>query len=177
MMGSPLDEAQRHYNEGPHRLVMIAEAFAVGRYAVTFNEWDFAQTDKAWRKITGLEPRKPDDESWGRGNRPVVNVSWDDSKAYVKWLCAKTGRAYRLLSEAEWEYVCRAGTETPFWWGSSIAPDQANYDGGHAYAGGADGRISRKCIASGYFRSEPLWAVSSSRQCVGVVRRLLARDL
>ncbi len=135
-MGSPEDEPERDDNEGPQHEVTIAYRLAVGRYAITFDEWDFAQADKDWQRITGIEARKPDDEGWGRGDCPVINVSWEDAQAYVRWLRTKTGKDYRLLSEAEWEYVCRGGTETPFWWGSSITPEQANYDGDVVYEGG-----------------------------------------
>ena len=64
-------------------------------------------------------------------------MSWDDAKEYVAWLSKKSGRTYRLLSEAEWEYAARAGTTTPFWWGATITPKQANYDGNSAFRGGA----------------------------------------
>lgn len=71
---------------------------------------------------------RPDDGGWGRGNRPVINVSWNDiTQQYLPWLSRKTGKTYRLMTEAEWEYVARAGTTTPFWWGSSISTSQANY--------------------------------------------------
>ena len=66
----------------------------------------------------------------------MINVSWHDAKAYVAWLSAKTGKAYRLLSETEREYMTRAGTVTPFWWGTSISTDQANYNGNFSYLGG-----------------------------------------
>ncbi len=83
---------------------------------------------------------RPKDQGWGRGNRPVVNVSWDDAKAYVRWLARKAGRDYRLPSEAEWEYSTRAGTTTVFHFGDRISPAQANYDGNYSYNGGAKGR-------------------------------------
>ncbi|MFL9827699.1 formylglycine-generating enzyme family protein, partial [Rhodoplanes sp. SY1] len=75
----------------------------------------------------GCNRYRPKDQGWGRGRRPVINVSWTDAQAYVDWLKKKTGKDYRLLSEAEREYVARAGTQTPFWWGSSISTKQANY--------------------------------------------------
>jgi formylglycine-generating enzyme required for sulfatase activity len=84
-------------------------------------EWDACVADGGCR---GYHPA----DKWGRGQQPVINLWWDDAKAYAKWLSDKTGKTYRLLSEAEREYVTRAGTTTPFWWGSSISTDQANYD-------------------------------------------------
>ena len=123
-MGSPGGELGRHPNEDPQHRVTIAQPFAVGRYAVTFDEWD----------ACGCNGYAPGDNRWGRGRQPVIGVSWNDAKAYVSWLAQKTGKSYRLLSEAEREYVTRAGTTTPFWWGSSITTSQANYDGGtYAY--------------------------------------------
>jgi formylglycine-generating enzyme required for sulfatase activity len=103
--------------------VTLARPFAVGRFAVTFDEWDACAADG------GCNGYKPEDKGWGRGRRPVIEVSWDDAKAYVAWLSKTTGKTYRQLSEAEREYVTRAGTTTPFWWGNSISTSQANYDG------------------------------------------------
>ncbi len=123
VMGSPETEPERSGAEGPQHEVRIAKPFAVGRFAVTFAEWD------ACVAAGGCGGHKPDDEGWGREDRPVINVSWSDAQAYVKWLSGKTGGLYRLLSEAEFEYAARAGTTTPFWWGSSITPEQANYVG------------------------------------------------
>jgi len=104
----------------PHR-VNIPRQFAAGRYQVTFDEWDACVRD-------GGCTHNPGDEGWGRGRRPVINVSWNDAKQYTLWLSAKTGKSYRLLTEAEWEYVARAGTTTPYSTGANIKPTQANYD-------------------------------------------------
>jgi formylglycine-generating enzyme required for sulfatase activity len=93
--------------------VTIAKPFAVGIYAVTFDEWDACVSDG------GCDGYRPSDNGWGRGMRPVINVSWDDAKRYIAWLSNKTGKVYRLLSETEREYVTRAGTTTAFWWGSA----------------------------------------------------------
>jgi formylglycine-generating enzyme required for sulfatase activity len=102
-----------------HRVVV--NKFALGRYEVTFAEYDkFAST-------TGR--KKPDDEGWGRGNRPVIKVSWNDATAYAKWLSGQTGKRYRLPTEAEWEYAARAGTETKYWWGNKIGKNRAACDG------------------------------------------------
>jgi formylglycine-generating enzyme required for sulfatase activity len=117
MMGSSESEEGRYEDEGPQHEVRIPEPFAVGRFAVTFAESDAAQADPDWQRVTGLEPRKPEDRGWGRGNHPVINVSWDDAQAYAQWLSEKTGKTYRLLSEAEWEYAARAGTTSRYWFG------------------------------------------------------------
>ncbi len=122
---------------------------------MTFAEWDAAQQDKDWQAITGLPGRQPNDHGWGRGGRPVIDVSWDDAKAYVAWLSRKTDKDYRLLSEAEWEYVCRAGTATPFWWGSSITPEQANYDGNYPYNKGPKGEYRQKTLPVKSFQPNP----------------------
>ena len=154
-MGSPDDEEGRSSNEGPRHKVTIAKPFAVGGFAVTFDEWDLAQTDKDWQAITGLAARQPNERGWGRGDRPVVNVGWKDANAYTKWLSKKTGKDYRLLSEAEWEYVCRAGTQTPFWWGASISTEQANYDGNYTFGGGKKGEYRRKTVPVKSFQPNP----------------------
>ncbi len=113
---------EEHFKrEAPQHRVTIAKPFAVGRFAVTFAEWDACVADG------GCGDYRPSDEGWGRDDRPVINVSWDDAQAYVKWLSGKTGKTYRLLSEAQFEYSARAGTATRFWWGNSIAAGQANF--------------------------------------------------
>ncbi|MBR9884414.1 MAG: SUMF1/EgtB/PvdO family nonheme iron enzyme [Oceanospirillales bacterium] len=108
-------------NEYPVHEVIISKAFAFSRFEVTFAEYDqFAQA-------TGRP--LPDDEGWGRDNQPVVNVSWQDAKAYTRWLAEQSGQPYRLPSEAEWEYVARAGTETKYWWGDELSQKMAVCDG------------------------------------------------
>jgi formylglycine-generating enzyme required for sulfatase activity len=105
--------------ENPVHRVTIAKPFAIGRYEVTFDEWDRCVEDKGCTA-------QPDDREWGRGGRPVINVSWLDAKAFATWLSQKTGQTYRLPTEAEWEYAARAGTNTPFWWGRDVGSRQAN---------------------------------------------------
>jgi formylglycine-generating enzyme required for sulfatase activity len=135
-MGSPdgsggdegdVAERGRSKNEGPQHPVTIAQPFAVGRFAVTFEEWDWAQAHPEWRKHSGLEPRQPEDQDWERGRRPAVDVSWEDAQAYCRWLAAVTGKPYRLPSEAEWEHCCRAGTTTAFATGDKITNEQARF--------------------------------------------------
>jgi formylglycine-generating enzyme required for sulfatase activity len=123
MMGSSTREVQHVSNEVPQHSVMMSKPFAVGRFAVTFEEWDACVADGACNGY------RPADRGWGRGRQPVINVSWDDAKAYISWLSQRTEKNYRLLSEAEREYVTRAGTTTLFWWGASISTSQANYGG------------------------------------------------
>ncbi len=122
-MGSPRREGGHEDNEEPMRRVRIDYRFAVGVYEVTFDEW-YACADAG-----GCGSYIPDDEGWGRGNRPVINVSLNDAQSYLRWLSALTGKTYRLLSESEWEYVARAGTETAYSWGDSIGVNRANCDG------------------------------------------------
>ena len=109
-------------NEKPPHRVKIAKPFEAGKYAVTFNEWDICV------KEGGCETR-PSSHFWGRGRRPVINVSWNDAQAYVAWLSKKTGKSYRLLTEAEWEYAARAGTAAKYYWGDDIGKGNANCNG------------------------------------------------
>jgi len=142
LMGSPPDEPQRDSDEGPQRVVNIP-SFAIAKHEVTFEEYDlFAQA-------TGRP--LPDDEGWGRGRRPVINVSWNDAMAYLEWLSAQTGRRYRLPSEAEWEYAARAGSTTRFHTGDCITTDQANFDGNFPPAGCPEGEYREQTIEVGRF--------------------------
>lgn len=115
MMGS--NNGRRR--EKPVHKVTIARPFAFGRYEVTFDQW------KACR-VAGGCAKKPDDHKWGRGIRPVVNITFADVKQYLAWISGKTGHTYRLPTEAEWEYAARAGTTTDFWWGDKIGNKLAN---------------------------------------------------
>lgn len=100
----------------------VRQPFAVGRFAVTFDEWDVCVADG------GCNGHRAADQGWGRGNRPVIDVSFEDATAYVAWLSAKTGKRYRLPTATEREFVARAGTATAYWWGDDIDLDRANYD-------------------------------------------------
>jgi len=117
-MGSPPAEQQA---EAQHR-VTIATPFAVSKFEITFDDWNACVSDG------GCDSARPNDEGWGRGRHPVIHMSFDLAKTYVAWLSRKTGKTYRLLTEAEWEYAARAGTTTTFAFGDSLSPGSANYN-------------------------------------------------
>jgi formylglycine-generating enzyme required for sulfatase activity len=118
MMGAPATDRGRISNEVPQHKVTIPKPFAVSKFAVTFSEWDACVS-------VGRCPRI-DESYFGRDMKPVIGVSWDDVQQYAAWLSEMTGRAYRLLTEAEWEYAARAGTKTAYFWGDEIGKGNAN---------------------------------------------------
>ncbi len=109
--------------EQPQHTVTFAKAFAVSKYELTFADWDACVTGG------GCNGYRPNDQGWGRGKQPVINVNWEDAQQYVAWLSQVTGKRYRLLSEAEYEYAARAGTTTAYPWGDDIGKNNANCDG------------------------------------------------
>ena len=115
VMGSPANETSRVDTEGPQHMVTIDRAFAVGKYEITFDEWEACVADRRCARL--------DDSGFGRGRRPLINVSYEETVPYVAWLSEKTNKKYRLLTEAEWEYAARAGSDKSRFWGNS--PDQA----------------------------------------------------
>ncbi len=163
-MGSPSREPERKDDEGLQHRVTIPRPFAVGKFAVTFAEWDACAADGGCGRL------RPDDKGWGRGDRPVINVNWNDAKAYAAWLSKKIGASYRLLSEAEREYVTRAGD------GDAVLVGIVN----HAGTGelrrrrrplqgrGQQGRVPVQDAAGAVFQAEPMGALSGPRQCSGV---------
>ena len=142
-MGSPESEEFRGAVEGPQHPVTIGAPFAVGVHEVTFAEWD------ACVRMGGCR-YTPADRRWGRERRPVIHVSWEDAQAYVSWLSGLTGQRYRLPSEAEWEYVARAGTVTARYWGEDLS-DLCRHANGAARR---PGRL-RSAGLSGYVRDGP----------------------
>ncbi len=139
--------------EGPQHKVTIAKPFAVGRFAVTRGEFAAFVKESGHAVLEGgsfKDPGFAQDDS-----HPVVCVNWDDAKAYATWLSGKTGKNYRLPSEAEWEYACRAGSSTPFWQGSSISTDQANYDGNYTFGGGRKGEYRQRTVPVKSFAPNP----------------------
>ena len=137
-------------------------AFAVtrGEFAAFVSATNY-KPDGGCHIWNGTEWKEQSDRSWRSpgfaqdARHPVTCVNWNDAKAYISWLSSKTGKTYRLLSEAEREYVTRAGTTTPFWWGSSVSTDQANYNGNHTYAQGRKGRWRQKTVRVDSFRANP----------------------
>jgi formylglycine-generating enzyme required for sulfatase activity len=168
MMGSPSNEDGRFNNETPQHAVTIASAFAVGKFALTRAEFEtfvkaagyavpescYALSGSELKEVKGKSFRDPGFEQGG--NHPVVCINWDDAKAYVAWLSKTTGKEYRLLSEAEREYVARAGTTTPFSWGTSISAEQANYDARTPSGATANGKWQKKTVAVDSFRPNAL---------------------
>lgn len=121
-MGDLLEPQMGGDDERPAHAVTLTQAFAIGRYEVTFEEWNSCVADG------GCRGYRPDENGWGPRRRPVIEMSWDDAQAYVAWLTCKTGRQYRLPSETEWEYAARAGTMMPFSFEGELSSEKANYD-------------------------------------------------
>jgi formylglycine-generating enzyme required for sulfatase activity len=168
MMGSLQNEEGRYENEGPLHKVTIAKPFAVGRFAVTVAEYlacmkegackpaEWQQPGGKYNISTGSDPLyKRLRESLTGDRYPIVGVTWDDAKAYVKWLSGKTEKHYRLPTEAEFEYAARAGSATPFWWGASISTAQANFNGAHTYAGSEQSEYRTKPVPVKTFQPNP----------------------
>jgi formylglycine-generating enzyme required for sulfatase activity/predicted DNA-binding protein (UPF0251 family) len=137
MMGSPNDEKERYGNETQHK-VTLTKGFYMGVNTVT---------QEQWQAVMGNNPSK----FKGEKNLPVELVSWDDCQEFIKKLRAKDNKSYRLPTEAEWEYACRAGTTTPFHFGETISTDQANYNGRFTYGIGEKGVIRGKTTPVGSF--------------------------
>jgi formylglycine-generating enzyme required for sulfatase activity len=136
ILGSPETEANRSSNEGPQHRVRIGYWFYLGKFEVT---------QAQWRAVMGTNPSFFNDCD----DCPAENVSWDDATEFCRKLSARTGREYRLPSEAEWEYAARAGTTTPFAFGDTITPEIVNYDGRGPYASAAKGSYRYKTVAVG----------------------------
>ncbi len=115
LMGSK--NTSPYQDERPQHRVSL-QGFSIGKFEVTFDEYD--------RFAKAMNQKLPKDRGWGRGNRPVINVSWDEAVAYTKWLTEQTGNQYRLPSEREWEYAASAGLSQTYWWGYKLKKNYAN---------------------------------------------------
>ena len=144
-LGSPDSEKKRQRYENPMRDTQINYQFEVSKYEITFDDWDKCLSDG------GCSGHKPDDKGWGRGRRPVIDISFDDTQNFISWLNRKTGQTYRLLSEAEWEYVARAGQDAPFGQGFEMSAKYANFDGKAPYGTSEKGQYLRKTEVVGKY--------------------------
>jgi formylglycine-generating enzyme required for sulfatase activity len=124
------------YTDAPRHQVTLS-AFKMSKYEVTFEQYD--------RFCDATGRTKPSDQNWGRGKRPVINITWDDAVAFARWVGA------RLPTEAEWEYACKAGTNTPFNTGNHLTTDQANYNGSYPYKDNPVGENRKKTLPVGSF--------------------------
>lgn len=162
-MGSPEHERKRAMEAGaqqswlaretPQHWVGIEQPFALGRYPVTVGEWRSFVQATGWKKKGEIDWEAPGFPQHER--HPVVGVSWEDAQAYVRWLSQRTGQTYRLPSEAEWEYACRAGTRSAFSFGETIDTNLANYDGNYSYHGSPKGVYRRGTTPVGSFPPNP----------------------
>ncbi|MGF1520657.1 MAG: formylglycine-generating enzyme family protein [Nodosilinea sp.] len=145
LMGSPDDEPEREEREGPQHKVTVLPFF-IGRYSVTQSQWRVvAAMPQVEREL------KTDPSSFKGDNRPVEQVSWYDAEEFCARLSAHTNRQYRLPSEAEWEYACRAGTTTPFYFGNTLTTEVANYNGNYTYADGSKGEYREETTPVDHF--------------------------
>ncbi|NVM78605.1 formylglycine-generating enzyme required for sulfatase activity [Duganella sp. SG902] len=147
--------AQKNWleRELPQRWVGIEHSFAMGRYPVTVGQWRRFVKDTGWESQSDTDWRAPGFAQ--TDEHPVVGVSWMDAQLYLRWLSEKTGQVYRLPTEAEWEYACRAGTRTAFSFGDTISTEQANYDGHYTYNGGQRGAYVQGTTKVGAYQPNP----------------------
>jgi formylglycine-generating enzyme required for sulfatase activity len=163
MMGSPLTEKGRYDIEESPRHQVTVPAFFAGKYSIT---------QAQWQAVMGNNPSYFPGEK-----RPVENVSWDEAFEFCGKLSQKTRKKYRLLSEAEWEYACRAGTTTPFHFGETITPELVNYDGRLPYANASIGLYREQTTDVGSFPPNAFGLYDMHGNVFGVVQRLVARKL
>ncbi|MEH2226729.1 caspase, EACC1-associated type [Nostoc sp.] len=149
LMGSPENEPERSDYESPQHTVTV-QPFFMGKFPVTQSQWAVVA---ALKKVS--IDLNPEPSNFKGNNRPVEGVSWDDAIEFCARLSNKTGKTYRLPSEAEWEYACRAGTTTPFYFGETITTELANYNGNYIYGAGAKGEYREQTTDVGKFSPNP----------------------
>ncbi|NJO51900.1 MAG: formylglycine-generating enzyme family protein [Leptolyngbyaceae cyanobacterium RM2_2_4] len=156
LMGSPEDEPDRQLTESPQHKVTV-EPFYIGRFPVTQVQWQAVATQipQVNREL------KPNPSRFQDPARPVEQVSWYDATEFCARLSNHTGRTYRLPTEAEWEYACRAGTTTPFHFGETISPELANYRGTETYNGGPKGEFRQETTPVEHFEVANEWGLSN----------------
>ncbi|MTJ48864.1 formylglycine-generating enzyme family protein [Dolichospermum sp. UHCC 0259] len=150
IMGSPEEELKSRSNERPQHEVTI-KPFCFGKYSVTQAQWQAVAALPQVNKELKLDPSefKGDGSTSLTNHRPVESVSWHDAVEFCARLSNHSQRPYRLPSEAEWEYACRAGTTTPFHFGETITTDLANYNGNYTYGDGVKGVYRRETTEVG----------------------------
>ena len=152
-MGAPTSEPGYDSWFGTTQVeVTIAHPFAVGKYAVTFEEWD------ACVSAGGCNGYRPSSGGWHRDRYPVIHINWYEAKAYLAWLSVKTAKTYSLPSESQREYFTRAGTNTAFWWGDFITDQQANYHAMNSYNGQPGGTYRGRTVPVDTFAPNP-WGI------------------
>lgn len=143
MMGSPEDEEYRDDWEGPQHKVSITTPFAISKFAITYDEWDFSY------QLGGVTHKPYSETPKARGQLPVTRVSWEQVQKYLAWLSLKSGKKYRLPTEAEWEYAARAGSGGPFSFEMPVTADKAAYDSTRTYADSPKSRPRKKTVQVG----------------------------
>ena len=149
MMGTPITEIDRSKGEDPLHRVTFARPFAVGRFTISFDEWDACLADG------GCKEEKGDDKGFGRGRMPAQGITFELAKSYLAWLSRKVGRTYRLPSESEREYFTRAGSTTAFWFGNTISSQNANYRASTPYGNGPRGEDSKGPVVVDSYAPNP----------------------
>jgi formylglycine-generating enzyme required for sulfatase activity len=155
LMGSPDTEAERGDYESPQHLVTV-KSFFLGRYPVTQEQWQIVAETYEHVNIKDLNPQP---STFKGAKRPVENVNWYEAKEYCDRLAKRFSRPYRLPTEAEWEYACRAGTTTPFYFGSTLSTELANYDDNSTYGNGVKGENRKETTYVDQFEIANAWGL------------------